>query len=267
MLAMLGWSDWLLTIPLCEEVIMGFSANINLLDNGTVVKVFKDNILKSFPYQRDHEIQALSRLDSVHFPKVIGYMEKDPILSYQGEPLTKKNMPTDWENQMLEILAQLAEKGIRHNDCVPENLLIKDGIISLVDLAMSSDIGQPFPQPFPAEGNNLKTILRDGDEIMLRRAFDWIRGKKVTQLYLDLPMPDEMYRVTPNTEWNDIAAKIADLGKSQFPGSSVIPRFAYHDVPFSIGRNIFPLIVVRMMIDLRQSVSSMTLVGRAGLTL
>ena len=41
---MLGWSDWLLTIPLCEEVIMGFSANINLLDNGTVVKVFKDNI-------------------------------------------------------------------------------------------------------------------------------------------------------------------------------------------------------------------------------
>lgn len=80
-----------------------------------------------------NEARMLKLLNSKHFPKLIG--EKDGILSIEhcGEPLGAHNLPDDWKCQFAEILAQLSIAGILHRDIRLDNLMVKDGVIKLLD--------------------------------------------------------------------------------------------------------------------------------------
>lgn len=80
-----------------------------------------------------NEFEKLMARDSVHFPRVYGHnvAERTITIEHCGEPLTVDNIPDDWRVQLPEILVDLGE--IMHRDIRFDNLMIKDGIIKLID--------------------------------------------------------------------------------------------------------------------------------------
>lgn len=81
----------------------------------------------------ENEFRILSKISSEHFPKVLGVKEDEIIMEDCGSPLTLDNLPQDWKTQLVQILLTLKSEGIQHRDIRPENLMVKDGVIKLID--------------------------------------------------------------------------------------------------------------------------------------
>jgi hypothetical protein len=58
-------------------------------------------------------------------------------MSYCGEPVRWWNLPDDWRDQCGEINDTLSSVGLYHNDILAKNVLVRDGIIYLVDFGGS----------------------------------------------------------------------------------------------------------------------------------
>lgn len=89
-----------------------------------------------------NEIKMLKSLDSIHFPKVYTQDEKTITIEDCGDMLTEKNAPENWKEQLLQILRELKAKKIRHNDVKLDNLMVKNGIIHLIDWGWASREGE-----------------------------------------------------------------------------------------------------------------------------
>jgi len=80
-----------------------------------------------------NESKILKGLSGRHFPRILetgeDYIEVDDC----GETLKLGNLPDDWRVQMLEILGELEEANILHRDIRLDNLMVKDGVIKLID--------------------------------------------------------------------------------------------------------------------------------------
>lgn len=90
----------------------------------------------------ENEERILSLLDSEHFPKVLEKTDNGLILDDCGEHLTNRNIPDNWKKQLLEIVTELREKNVCHNDIKVDNLLVKDGVLKLIDFGWGSLIGE-----------------------------------------------------------------------------------------------------------------------------
>jgi hypothetical protein len=88
---------------------------------------------------------------SNHFPKLIFYDDISRVLTtqYCGENINVDNFPVDLFQQLQEILHELRKHNCRHNDIKPNELLIYNGIIHLVDFGWASDINENIPQSWP----------------------------------------------------------------------------------------------------------------------
>lgn len=80
----------------------------------------------------ENEWTLLCTQHSPHFPRV--YSHKDGVLEMEdcGVPLLD-SVPDNWEEQLDEILEDLALAGIIHRDIRLDNLMVKDGTIFLID--------------------------------------------------------------------------------------------------------------------------------------
>jgi len=80
--------------------------------------------------QREFEI--LSKVDSCHFPKV--YSLTDGVLQIEdcGSPLLTA-IPPDWESQLAQVSCHLTLHNLQHRDIRLDNLMVKDGVIKLID--------------------------------------------------------------------------------------------------------------------------------------
>lgn len=109
----------------------------------------------------DNEKRILENATSIHFPKISKESEDGEILMEDcGEMISVDNLPTDWKEQLVQIIMELRAHNIQHRDIKPENLMIKDGVIKLIDFGWArfeddepdeppSCLGYPFK---PSDG-------------------------------------------------------------------------------------------------------------------
>lgn len=92
-----------------------------------------------FPLKKENgilerEIFILNKLkDYEHFPKIILTTDDFLVLTWCGERLNINNIPNNIYYQIDEISNILLKEEINHTDIKDEELLIKDGILFLVD--------------------------------------------------------------------------------------------------------------------------------------
>ena len=118
----------------------------------SVVQKKDNNIVKtqtgylSYPLIQN-EYDKLEGAKSIHFPKVYGIDGNTIIIEDCGEHLDENNLPYDWETQLSEILTDLDRNNIIHRDIRLDNLMVKFGIIKLIDFGWSVYKGETFKHP------------------------------------------------------------------------------------------------------------------------
>jgi hypothetical protein len=69
--------------------------------------------------------------------------ERSITMRYAGLPITPENAPGDWPRQMATVLSILAKAGCHHGDLLPQNILVEQGWLAIIDFALASAIGDP----------------------------------------------------------------------------------------------------------------------------
>jgi len=84
-----------------------------------------------------------------HFPRLIKYSNEYLITEYISDTLNYTNIPLDIHSQIKRILKILSNEGISHNDIKPHELLVKDGMLYLVDFGFATIKGEYIPNQTP----------------------------------------------------------------------------------------------------------------------
>ena len=129
------------------------------------------------------EYSSLVKLEAVNlirFPIAElwqGNVSNALYMSYCGEPL--KKLPANWKDQAEEILLALKEANIVHRDIIPRNLLIKDGIIKLIDFSWSGPPDEDISK-FPGRlGTDFRKYPGFDDRYSLYKSLEWIGDNEV----------------------------------------------------------------------------------------
>lgn len=140
----------------------------------SVVSCDKDYVeKKQYRYKtynlNDNEARILRMLKSKHFPRLISEGSEYIRIEHCGVPLSVENLPDDWRKQLNNILDDLDKFGVVHRDIRLDNLMIKDGIIRLLDFGWSRLNDEPdgkhpdllgFPNQCPLGFNDRYSMNR-----------------------------------------------------------------------------------------------------------
>jgi len=117
--------------------------------NIIVIKtIINDNKWNYNPNWYDREKNALMKLQGEkHFPTLLAFNDKSTSLcmTYCGENINLKNMPTNWDEQMMNIIKILQKHRIYNNDMHACNILVKNHIIHLIDFSWASFNKEEYP--------------------------------------------------------------------------------------------------------------------------
>ena len=129
-------------------------------------------------FQREYDIlQMLYKIP--HFPWILSSDTEHKILytTFNGTPLTPKNVPKDWKNQLRIIFDTLHSLHIFHNDVRVRNFLVHKQQLYLIDFGWAGDsISYPYMninmEQIEASDNifNLfHTVKRRGQKLLAQR--------------------------------------------------------------------------------------------------
>lgn len=112
----------------------GMTSNCYLITENIVRKQY----IIPQPHVISKEVECLERLNKLtdkHFPLLIGFSLGQLYIdmSHCGERATAANIPPDWKEQCDKIYSLLSSAKIFHRDINYNNILVRDGIINLVD--------------------------------------------------------------------------------------------------------------------------------------
>lgn len=82
-------------------------------------------------------------------PRLLGHTPGLLRMNYVGEPTRHYNLPKNWRDQAERILAALEAAGCCHNDIKCDNLMVRDGKLTLVDFGWATTKGAPIPSHWP----------------------------------------------------------------------------------------------------------------------
>ena len=102
------------------------------ISNQIVKKYFSNNTLSQFY----NEIFWLKKLEKFSFvPKIknIDYRKYIISISNEGNEISKRNKPHDWPKQLNKILHILKKNNCFHSDINPQNVLVKNNKLKLID--------------------------------------------------------------------------------------------------------------------------------------
>jgi hypothetical protein len=141
------------------------------IDKGDGVVTKKQNDYREYDLI-GNEARILKKVDSIHFPKVIKDTEDEIVMEDCGEQLTAENLPDNWREQLIEIVKDLRKFGIQHRDIKPDNLMVKGGIVKLIDFGWArhendmpdsppSCLGYPYRASWGSDDNfSMKIIIK-----------------------------------------------------------------------------------------------------------
>jgi hypothetical protein len=118
---------------------------------GVAVKAYKRTYEHLHDFER--EVYWLETLNGcAWFPELRSFSthDRELTLGYAGVNVTPDTIPRDWRDQADTILHALELFNCQHNDLRPENLLVKDGKLTLIDFQWASPRGMPPPKEWPA---------------------------------------------------------------------------------------------------------------------
>jgi tRNA A-37 threonylcarbamoyl transferase component Bud32 len=150
------------------------------IDGDVVRKYFRPKWLRRHPNSMRREVHWLKKMESFdRTPNLISYdyEKRVVVMNYMGELLTKKNIPSDYEKQVVYILNELKRYGCAHNDIKPSELLVSEGKINIIDFAWSTDLGQTIPSHWPRRLGDKKFRFKPhefDDEYSFRKSIKWI---------------------------------------------------------------------------------------------
>ena len=86
-------------------------------------------------------------IDSNIIAKPIHFDDTHRIITteYSGERINKYNLPCDWEKQRDFIMFTLKNYNCRHNDIKPEEILVYNGKIKLIDFGWAHEFNEKNP--------------------------------------------------------------------------------------------------------------------------
>jgi len=97
-----------------------------------------------------HWLQEIAAHDPQgHFPRLkrLNVKRRWLEMTWCGEHMTAGNVPSDWREQCREILKSLRLAKCVHRDIRPDNLLVSDGVIRLIDFGWSCPAGLEDKSP------------------------------------------------------------------------------------------------------------------------
>ena len=146
-----------------ESKIVGTKDNCLVTNNNTVIKETRygsgmakkgfhghGNQLHVFTFH--NELHWLNLLKESGFtPKLVSY-DKSLLtieMTYVGQTITKENIPSNWKDQCEHIIATLKSYNCSHNDIKPEDILVDNETLYLVDFGWATTINADIPTFWP----------------------------------------------------------------------------------------------------------------------
>jgi len=81
-----------------------------------------------------NEYEVLARASSQHFPQVYSYDDSKKEIEIEDcGQLLEENIPYNWKDQLVQIVQDLKLNKIIHRDIKVDNLMVKNGVIKLID--------------------------------------------------------------------------------------------------------------------------------------
>ena len=126
--------------PVSRTIYTGMTSIVYKTADELVIKQYRPNRSSK---QLEREVFWLDRLKGTGVaPEVVAvdHSARAILMRDGGEPISPLNAPQDWETQLAELMGRLRVSGCIHSDLTEQELLVKDGRLSVVDFAFACEL-------------------------------------------------------------------------------------------------------------------------------
>ena len=155
------------TVGKFHQYFKGATAVVERKD-GIVVKKPRTNNYSEYPLMENEE-RILSKCSSKYFPKVFKASKDFIEIEDCGEELKVENLPPDWKRQLVDILCALKLYQVEHRDIKPDNLMIIDGVIKLIDFGWARFYEDDPDTPPDCLGHPYRSSWGPDDNFAMRK--------------------------------------------------------------------------------------------------